>query len=57
MAEDIWEQENQEYGEKDLEELGGKNGFTSRDVKEFAGVLREGLEKLDTARDGECKKN
>jgi hypothetical protein len=36
MAEAIWEQENQEYGEKDLEELGGKDGFTSRDVKELA---------------------
>jgi hypothetical protein len=57
MAETIWEDENREYGEKDLEELGGKDGFTSRDVKELAGVLREGLEKLDTAGDGECKKN
>jgi hypothetical protein len=41
MAEDIWEDENREYGEKDLEELGGKDGFTSRDVKELAGALRE----------------
>jgi hypothetical protein len=36
MAED----ENREYGEKDLEELGGKDGFTSHDVKELAGALR-----------------
>jgi hypothetical protein len=28
MAEDIWEDENREYGEKDLEELWGKDGFT-----------------------------
>jgi hypothetical protein len=56
MAEDIWEDENREYGEKDLEELGGKDGFTSRDVKELAGALRERLEKLDAEKDGERKK-
>jgi transposase len=56
MAEDIWEDENREYGEKDLEELGGKDGFTSGDVKELAGALRERLERLDTEKDGECKK-
>jgi hypothetical protein len=56
MAETIWEDENREYGEKDLEELGGKNGFTSRDVKELAGALRERLEKLDAAKDRERKK-
>jgi hypothetical protein len=27
MAEDIWGQENQEYGEKDTEELGGFVNF------------------------------
>jgi hypothetical protein len=48
MAEDIWEDENREYGEKDLEELGGKEGFTSRDVKELAGALRKRLERLDS---------
>jgi hypothetical protein len=57
MAEDIWEDENREYGEKDLEELGGKDGFTSRDVKELAGALRDRLEKPDAEKDGEHKKD
>jgi hypothetical protein len=57
MAEDIWEDENREYGERDLEELGGKEGFTSKEVKELAGVLRERLEKRDAEKDGESKKN
>jgi phage repressor protein C with HTH and peptisase S24 domain len=56
MAETNWEDENREYGEKDLEELGGKDGFTSRDVKELAGALRERLEKLDAEKDRERKK-
>jgi transposase len=55
-VEAIWEDENREYGEKDMEELGGKEGFTSRDVKELAGALRERLEKLDTEKDGNVKK-
>jgi transposase len=53
MAEQVWEDENGEYGNRDLEELGGKAGYTSADVKELAGVLRERLQQLD---DGESKK-
>ncbi|MHB9293091.1 putative IS1182 family transposase ISBf5 [Hollandina sp. SP2] len=56
MAETIGEDENREYREKDLEAVGGKDGFTSREVKELACALREGLEKLDGEKDGECKK-
>jgi len=52
-AEQVWEDENGEYGDRDLEELGGKEGYTSADVKELAGILRERLEKLD---DDESKK-
>ena len=46
LAEKIWEEEDQEYGDRDLEELGGKEGYTSADVKELAGVLKERLERL-----------
>ena len=35
MAEDIWEDENREYGDKDLEE---QDGFTGKEVKEIAGT-------------------
>jgi transposase len=44
MAEQVWDDENSEYGERDLEELGGKEEFTSADVKELAGILRERIE-------------
>jgi len=54
MAEQVWEDENTEYGNRDLEELGGKEKFTSADVKELAGILRERLLVLE---DGESKKN
>jgi transposase len=54
MAEQAWEDENKDYGERDLEELGGKEGYTSADVKELAGVLRERLQQLDD--DGSKKK-
>ena len=47
MAEQVWEDENSEYGNLDLEELGGKEKFTSTDVKELANILRERLERLD----------
>jgi len=53
MAERAWEDENDEYGNRDLEELGGKEKFTSADVKELAGILRERIERLE---DGEGKK-
>ena len=46
LAEQVWEEENGEYGDKDLEELGGKTGYTSADVKELAGVLKERLKRL-----------
>jgi transposase len=47
MAEQAWEDENGEYGDSDLEELGGKEQFTSADVQELAGILRERLEGLE----------
>jgi len=47
----IWDDENDEYGESDLQELGGKEGFTSADVKALAGILRERLERLQAAED------
>ncbi|GHU82838.1 transposase [Spirochaetia bacterium] len=56
MADDIWEDENQEYGKGDLEELGGKEGYTSKDVKELAGILRERIEHLEAAGEEEGKK-
>ena len=46
LAEQVWEEENEAYGENDLEELKGKDGYTSADVKELAGVLKERLERL-----------
>jgi transposase len=53
MAEQAWEEENVEYGNKDLEELSGKEGYTSADVKELADILRDRLQQLD---DGASKK-
>ena len=53
MAEKVWKDENDEYGNRDLEELGGKEQFTSADVKELAGILRERIEQLE---DAESKK-
>ena len=53
MAEHVWEDENDEYGNRDLEELGGKEKFTASDVKCLAGILRERLERLEA---GEGKK-
>jgi transposase len=47
MADEVWEEENGEYGNRDLEELGGKEGYTSADVKGLAGILRERLEQMD----------
>ena len=51
LANQIWEDENTEYGDKDLEELGGKDGFTSADVKELAGILKERLQVLTADED------
>jgi transposase len=33
LAEKVWDEENNEYGEHDLEELGGKEKYSSADVK------------------------
>ncbi|MDR0630142.1 MAG: hypothetical protein LBG24_11010 [Treponema sp.] len=38
IAEDIWEEENRDYEYLDLEELGGKEQYTSKGVKEIAAV-------------------
>jgi len=57
MAEQVWEDENVEYGNRDLEELGGKEQFTSTDVKELAGILRERLEVLEADEDKKKLKN
>jgi transposase len=51
MAQQVWEDENSEYGCRDLEEMGGKEGFSSGDVKELANILRERLARLDEAED------
>jgi len=51
MADRVWEDENGEYGNHDLEELGGKEKFTIADVKELAGILRERLELLESGKD------
>jgi hypothetical protein len=47
MADEIGEDENEEYGERDLEELGGEGGYTSEAVKELAAELKERIEKLE----------
>jgi transposase len=55
LAEQIRKDENTEYGNNDLEELGGKEGYTSADVKKMAGILRERIEQLEgiTSKNGE----
>jgi hypothetical protein len=52
LADKVWEDEQKEYGNRDLEELGGKEGYTSREVKELAEVLGKRIEKLEAAEDG-----
>ena len=54
IADQVWKDENDEYGNRDLEELGGKEKFTSADVRQLAGMLRERLEGLQV---DEVKKN
>jgi transposase len=51
MVDQIWEDENIEYGSRDIEELGGKEEFTSTDVKELANILRSRLESLEVEAD------
>jgi len=46
LAERVWEEENAEYGDNDLEELKGKDGYTSADVKELAVKLKERIGRL-----------
>jgi transposase len=46
LAQKVWEDENDEYGDKDLEELGGKDGYTGADVKELAGILKERIQRI-----------
>jgi transposase len=48
MAEQIWDDENNDYGNRDLEELGGKEKFTSADVKKLAGILQQRLDGLES---------
>jgi hypothetical protein len=56
MADRIWEDENEEYGERDLEEPGGKEPYVGKDAKGSAGMLRERLERPEAAGDEENKK-
>jgi hypothetical protein len=56
MADEIWKDENEDYGDRDLEELGGKEGYTSEDVQELANALEQRLLKLETGEDRETKK-
>jgi len=51
MAEKAWDDENGEYGNNDLEELGGKEKFTGTDIKKLAGLLRERIEGLEAGED------
>jgi hypothetical protein len=53
MADDIWEAENADYGDKDLEELGGKEKYTSAEVKNLVQVLSERVKKLEEG-EGDC---
>jgi transposase len=57
LAEQVWEEENDEYGDKDLEELGGKDGYTSTDVKELAGILKSRIQQLSDEEDKKKLKN
>jgi hypothetical protein len=44
MAQQVWEDENGEYGSRGLEKTGGEEGFTSGGVKELANIPGERLE-------------
>jgi hypothetical protein len=56
LADAVWEDENGEDGNRDLEDVGKKEGYTSKDVKELAAALTERIEQLEAAGDGEGKK-
>jgi transposase len=51
MVEKAWDDENGEYGNHDLEELGGKEKFAGTDIKKLAGLLRERIEGLEAGED------
>jgi hypothetical protein len=53
----VWEEENEEYEKRGLEELGNKAGYTRKEVKEPAAALTERIEQLEAAVDGKVKKN
>jgi transposase len=57
LADEVWKDENEEYGNRDLEEMGTKEGYRGKDVKELAAALTERIQKLEAAGDGEGKKN
>jgi transposase len=57
MAEQVWEDENIEYGNRDLEELGGKEKFSSADIKKLSGILQERLKSLEVKEDKKKLKN
>jgi transposase len=56
MADDIWEHENEGYGDRDLEEMGGKEQISGKEVKALAAALRERIEELEGEGGGENKK-
>ncbi|MHB9293791.1 putative IS1182 family transposase ISBce1 [Hollandina sp. SP2] len=56
MTETIWEDENREYGEKDLEAVEGKDGFTSREVRSLPERCGNGLKNSMVKRTGNGKK-
>jgi hypothetical protein len=45
------------YGNNDLEELGGKAGYSSSDVKKIAGILRERIEQLEVGASKNMEEN
>jgi len=51
ITEQVWDDENGEYGDRYLEELGGKEQYTSSDVKQLAGILRERIEQFEAVAD------
>jgi transposase len=56
MANDIWDQENKDYEDRDLEEMNEKEQFTSKDVKEIAEALKARLMELEREKEDEHKK-
>jgi len=44
----VAQNENVEYGDRDLEEMGEQTTFTAEDVAELAAILNERLSKLES---------